>query len=559
LEFRPTRREFVGAAAAVSLLGPGRALARSSAADAPDVFAFRLGGVSGVSPSVTAGRFVLAGVEWSGPEHARIELRARAPDGRWSPWSAASTLGHDADGPAQSDSLFGEPVWVGVADSLQVRASEPIDGVVVHFVGARGVSAAPRAGAVATSAFPLAQPVLDAGPGQPPIIARSAWAGKAPAWAPSYGDVRLGFVHHTDNPNGYAAAEVPAMLFAMYQYHRYVRGWGDIAYNFVIDLFGRIWEARSGGIDQAVIGTQAGGYNIESFGVSVLGTFSYVVPSSAAIDALERLLAWKLSVHGVPTLGEVEVEVNPSDAFYTPFPGGAHIKLPRVAGHRQGCSTDCPGDAFFARLPSIRPRVAKLAPAPAKVTLAAHGVGSTAASYLSLASTPAVAGAPVELSGRLSLLTGTALANAPIEVQQVYDGRTQTLARATSDADGRWSATVTRRHDALVRALHRAKPATASPLVVIEVAPAITLTLESASPLMLEGTVTPGRRKISIEAYRVSGSRRKLVAQRTAQVEHGQFAVRGLKLSRGSYELVATTPAGGGNAAGTSAPVAVTV
>lgn len=348
------------------------------------------------------------------------------------------------------------------------------------------------------------------------------------------------------------------MLYAMYQYHRYVRGWGDIAYNFVIDLFGRIWEARTGGVDQAVVGTQAGGYNLESFGVSVLGTFMYVVPSAAAIDALQHLLAWKLSLHGVPTLGEVEVEVNPADAFYTPYPGGTHISLPRVAGHRQGCTTDCPGDAFFARLPSIRPQVAKLAHRPAKVTLAADGVRSTAASYLALGSARALAGVAVDVSGRLSLLDGTALAGAPIEVQQVYNGSTQTLARATTDADGRWSATVVRRHNALVRALHRPEPATASPLVSLEVAPAITLTLESSSPLVLGGTVTPGRRTIEIDTYRVSGSRRKLVAQRTVSVKGGRFAVRP-KLARGSYELVAVTPSGGGSAAGASAPLTVTV
>ena len=111
------------------------------------------------------------------------------------------------------------------------------------------------------------------------------------------------------------------MLFAMYQFHRFVRGWHDIGYNFVIDAFGRVWEARQGGIDLAVVGAQAGGYNQQSTGVSLLGTFSSVVsPSRAAIDALERLLAWKLSLHGIPTLGEVTVEVNPSDFFYTPFP-----------------------------------------------------------------------------------------------------------------------------------------------------------------------------------------------------------------------------------------------
>src|SRR5438309_5929337 len=41
------------------------------------------------------------------------------------------------------------------------------------------------------------------------IIAREAWArGHAPAAPTWYGDVKLAFVHHTDNPNGYGAAQV---------------------------------------------------------------------------------------------------------------------------------------------------------------------------------------------------------------------------------------------------------------------------------------------------------------------------------------------------------------
>ena len=73
----------------------------------------------------------------------------------------------------------------------------------------------------------------------------------------------MAFVHHTENPNGYTAGEVPAMLRAIFVFHRYARGWNDIGYNFVIDLYGRIFEARAGGIDEPVVGAQAGGFNVE--------------------------------------------------------------------------------------------------------------------------------------------------------------------------------------------------------------------------------------------------------------------------------------------------------
>ena len=51
------------------------------------------------------------------------------------------------------------------------------------------------------------------------------------------------------------------------------RGWCDIAYNFVIDRFGRTWEARSGGVQNAIVGGHAAGYNTGSVGVSFLGQY----------------------------------------------------------------------------------------------------------------------------------------------------------------------------------------------------------------------------------------------------------------------------------------------
>src|ERR1019366_6228814 len=108
-----------------------------------------------------------------------------------------------------------------------------------------------------------------------PILARRGWAQGVshPKVAPEYGDVLMAFVHHTENPNGYSAGEVPAMLRAIYAFHRYVNGWNDIGYNFAIDLYGGVFEARAGGIDEPVVGAHAGGYNLLSSGVEGSGSF----------------------------------------------------------------------------------------------------------------------------------------------------------------------------------------------------------------------------------------------------------------------------------------------
>ena len=91
--------------------------------------------------------------------------------------------------------------------------------------------------------------------------------------------------------------------------------------------------------------------------MAVLGSFMGVPISAPARNALERLLAWKLSLHGIPAQGTVTVRVNPAGARYSRFPANARVPLPRIAGHRDADSTDCPGDVLYGELPGIRPGV----------------------------------------------------------------------------------------------------------------------------------------------------------------------------------------------------------
>ena len=558
---RLTRRAVLRGAAvagALSLARPGVGLAGGVRAS---VFSRWVGTVFGSSQVIAAPRrFALVGVEWSGPATARISLRTRARGGgSWGPWAVASVLGHGPDrvvGEAGSG-LFGEPVWTGPASDVQLRASSRVEGVRLHFVAAGGAGSGGGVAAHVAGAFPLAQPVLDAGPGQPAIIARSAWArGHAPpSNGPFYGAVKLAFVHHSETPNGYGAGEVPSILMSIYTYHRYVRGFFDIGYNFAVDAFGRIWEARAGGIDLPVMGAHAGGYNTESTGMVVLGSFMNVVPPPAAIGALEHLLAWKLSLHGVPVLGRVTVEVNPSDAFYTSFAPGAHVSLPRVAGHRDGDQTSCPGNAFYARLPSIRPRVAGLVGSPARLAISA--------SPASVSSVPVAPGAAVVLSGRLAdLATGSPLAGEPIELQQIMRGFEVTIEVLATGVDGTWSTTFTATVNTLVRALHRPAPAAVSNVVPSVVAPVLTLALApgfTPPPVEVNGTVSPVDGNVVVDLYQVVGGRRHLVASKRVPAGSGQFSARFRPGRPGRYVVIARTAASAHYAAGASPPVALTI
>jgi hypothetical protein len=431
----------------------------------------------------------LVGIEWQGPADAALQLRFRIPGAGWSAWASAASHGHgpEARAPhATGTRHVGDPIWTGGTVLLQLRATRVLTDVRVQLVdvsggiGARRLALTPLA--VAAS-LPLAAPTYDAGPGQPPIIARRAWAQgvSRPRVAPEYGSVQMAFVHHTENPNGYLPGEVPAMLRAIYAFHRYVNGWNDIGYNFVVDLYGRIFEARAGGVDEPVVGAHAGGYNLASTGVAVLGSFMSVPISPAARGALERLLAWKLALHGVPAQGHTTVRVNPAGAVYSRFRAGAHVSLPRIAGHRDGDSTDCPGNVLYGELPGIRTGVQALAPNPVLATLGL--VSPTAAPTEPAPGTPTAQAPATTLTGALMLLDGTPLAGAQVAVQMRTVRRKgelvseQTLARAVTDAQGQWSLpapVVTGRSRVWLRALYTGAPGSSAAVSAPLLLPAAT-------------------------------------------------------------------------------------
>ena len=100
--------------------------------------------------------------------------------------------------------------------------------------------------------------------------------------------VKALFVHHTDTTNNYTAAQAYAQVRAILAFHTKVRGWNDIGYNLLVDRFGHVFEGRRGSITSAVLGAHTGGFNSQSLGIAVLGTFSTTAPSSAAMQALAR-------------------------------------------------------------------------------------------------------------------------------------------------------------------------------------------------------------------------------------------------------------------------------
>jgi flagellar hook assembly protein FlgD len=316
-------------------------------------------------------RFTMAGVVCDPlpTGAATVGLRTSLDGRSWSRWYRAPLETADETGPAEA---FTDPVWTGDARYVQVAATSGSRRAPAELSGVRLVAIDPtgdssvaarvedtvRRFAATVAGVSLEQPALAAA-NQPVIVTRAEWGADESlrSGSPAYSPVKMAFVHHTASGNTYTQAEAPALVRGIYAYHTDPKGlgWSDIGYNFLVDRFGTIYEGRYGGITRGVVGAQVYGFNTGSTGISVMGTFTDVAPPAEAVAALERLLAWKLSVAGLDPTGTAQLTCGAGQKYKT----GSVVSFPVIAGHRDANYTECPGDALYALLPAIRADVAK--------------------------------------------------------------------------------------------------------------------------------------------------------------------------------------------------------
>jgi hypothetical protein len=305
-------------------------------------------------------------VGFSFPDDAEVSFRTSADGRTWSSWEWAPALdGDDGPDPASAEAqaaasgATSQPYWTGEARFLQVRVlgeATPLD-VTAHLVDTLGISRSlPRRVLDAVrSAWGGGMAEADASPSRPEIVSRAQW-GADESWRrgnPSYSNsTRAGIVHHTATSNDYSRSDAPAVIRAIYHYHTQTLGWSDIGYNLLVDRFGRAYEGRAGGVDRGVIGAHAGGFNTETFGVAVIGTFTDAAPPRPAWDTLAQTFAWKFGVHGIDADPNATVVMRSRGS--TRYPEGHNARIHTTAGHRDVSQTACPGNAFYPRLPDLR-------------------------------------------------------------------------------------------------------------------------------------------------------------------------------------------------------------
>ncbi|MFD9006348.1 N-acetylmuramoyl-L-alanine amidase [Streptomyces sp. NPDC059582] len=316
--------------------------AKGDRAEVPqhDTDAFSLIGLSWTKPSVQI------------PGTVQVRVRS-ARTGAWGSWITLDPGGHGA--PAEESRRGAtEPAWVGPSDGVQARVdgqgsplpagmrlemvdpgagraasdadpvayatdaptatpgdetSEPTDAATstdapvdepTPSPGTPSPSDPPATATVSPTATPSGSPTSTLPPApvsnapKPPITTRAQWGADESMnhEAAEYGsEIKAVFVHHTVDANTYSCADSAALVRAIRTYHIKSNGWKDIAYNFLIDKCGTIFEGRKGGVDRPVIGAHNPGFNTNTAGIAVLGEYSSLDASAAAKASVARLSA----------------------------------------------------------------------------------------------------------------------------------------------------------------------------------------------------------------------------------------------------------------------------
>jgi hypothetical protein len=538
-----TRRQALRLGALATAAGTLRVPSAALAAG-PSLFELDLAGEAGRASAAAAGwrttrvlraprRFDLIGLRWADGARAEAQVRARRRGGEWTPWVALHATGDH--GPDEGVAPAGtDPAFTGAADEFQLRLRGNPARLRARFV--RALPTATAAGRVMRRLRGRARASARRQAGAAPaIIPRSAWGADSvpPRAAPDYGSVQMAFVHHTVTANDYTPEESPGIVLGIARYHRDSNGWNDIGYNFLVDQYGQIFEGRAGGIDQPVIGAQAQGYNSVSTGIACLGTFTTAPQPDAGMEALARIVGWKLSLHGVPVRGQLTVMSagGPSNRYAA----GTPVTFERISGHRDGDNTTCPGGALYAQLEDLRTRAGRYATAGA-TGLIARAAARTVRAHTS-----------VDVSGNLHFADGSSPGGASLSIEfQTGGSAWSPVAKADCGADGGWRVTVVPPTSGVFRAVFAGdanRPRVESSSVRIDVIPRMTIVLDRGSMrrgqvVRMTGSVDPSQ-LVQVVVERRSGRRWVTERSRRVNVVDRTFGLKVRLRRTGTYRVTA--------------------
>jgi hypothetical protein len=455
----------------------------------------------------TERRFNLVGMRWRGRAEPAISVRVRRPGRGWSRWQELDAHSEHNPDPRGGERMAAgsDPLWVGSADAVQYRMSRRVGGLRLHFVNV-GRYARARARAAQEP--------------QPAFVSRAEWGASQcpPREAPLYGSVKAVVVHHTVSLNDYSPEEAPAIVLAICRYHRNSNGWNDIGYNALVDKYGVLYEGRAGGLDRAVVGAQAQGFNSETAGIASIADHTSVAATPETLGAMARYIRWKLAVHLQPLSGTVTL--TSAGGPESRYPAGARVTVERVIGHRDTGRTACPGNLLYPQLDDLR-------------TMVATGVGAppafTARLSAALAHYSIDYGELVPVTGLLAGPDGLPLAGAPVEVQTNADGRWVTSELLTTAADGTFAGELHPRKRMYVRLRYSATGTVISPRLLLRLRPVVTLRRPASRGrrgvrVPVQGGVGPRKGWVHLVLQQRIRGRFRTVGARAVRARRGRFA-----------------------------------
>lgn len=277
--------------------------------------------------------------------------------------------------------------------------------------------------------------------GLPKVVTRAGWGADESLRCqnPTIDDHLAAItIHHTAGSNNYTKAQSPSIMRGIYKYHAQTLGWCDIGYNALVDKWGTIYEGRAGGLNKNIQGAHAGGFNQNTWGISMMGDYSTVTPSDATINAVGRLAGWRAYVGGFDPTG---TDTHFSEGtHYSKYAQGTKVQLPNIFAHRDVGTTTCPGDSGYAQMDRIRTiasttyrdlKAGRVSDSPTTTNQAVHGDSKqiitpehkTNPAGAPVNTAPAAPGNP-DIAGLLGAVTGSSDGGAPTNTQLLQSAGT---------------------------------------------------------------------------------------------------------------------------------------
>ena len=160
-------------------------------------------------------------------------------------------------------------------------------------------------------------------------------------------------IHHSADAN-MILNDYTSLIRGVYNIHTQTNGWDDIGYNYLISPDGVIFKGRDPQgltVQDEVQGAHMCNKNENTMGICMIGTFTDVLPTRAALKSLYMLAGWKAAKGDINPYGETLHGIGPTKAYLP------DAMLANVCGHRDGCQsgyTECPGTSFHNTFLEVR-------------------------------------------------------------------------------------------------------------------------------------------------------------------------------------------------------------